>query len=598
MSQKKKLKVKVVSASNLPSGKANYYCEVHAINQSGSRLGKAKTTGTAKSTNPSWNELLEFNVPSLGLKGICVRCWSKHTFRKDGFQGQLTIKFNTELLKSEEVIDDTFNLSKRGGKKTGAVGDIKLQIQYGDIANKKKAKPKKGKGKAKEKEVEGEKRDPRGGLVLSKHWYDTEVDKNEAYQVIEEDEMGGMLGEEEDQRRLGPCTAALQKVGNSQVTIKDLEVRTNSYGRTGKEWVRCNVMVNGGKWYFEATMVQQTSMQIGFCTASFDAAGKGDAWTYDVTNTTIYRGHTTSTGKSYGQYCRANEVIGCSLDVANKSICFYKNGQSLGEAFNDAAPLDEFERMTPVIGVGKGGQTVVRVNFGKDGFAYPLENKGFFGLHSPINESQMEKLVELYNKYKELGMDVSASCDMGDVIQGNGALQLQDDLGAVEEDDPLMLIIAWKLNCEETWIFAREEFVEGFALYGCWSLEQIREKATEWENDIKQDEHFKSFYHFVFDYLKGEGKKILLIEEAEVVWDMILKPRGWPLFDKWLEFLKKKEKKAISRDVWQQLFEFALAYKSDLSNYDEMAAWPLIFDEFVEWTKGGDETEEPEYTAY
>jgi hypothetical protein len=43
----------------------------------------------------------------------------------------------------------------------------------------------------------------------------------------------------------------------------------------------------------------------------------------------------------------------------------------------------------------------------------------------------------------------------------------------------------------------------------------------------------------VFGYLKPEPQaKILLIETAETVWDMLLKPRGWGLYDQWIKFLK------------------------------------------------------------
>jgi DCN1-like protein 1/2 len=66
---------------------------------------------------------------------------------------------------------------------------------------------------------------------------------------------------------------------------------------------------------------------------------------------------------------------------------------------------------------------------------------------------------------------------------------------------------------------------------------------------------------------------------------MLLKPRGWGLYGRWMEFLKEKQTKAISKDVWQQLWEFMATYPRDLSNYDELAAWPLIFDEFAEWCR-------------
>jgi len=53
----------------------------------------------------------------------------------------------------------------------------------------------------------------------------------------------------------------------------------------------------------------------------------------------------------------------------------------------------------------------------------------------------------------------------------------------------------------------------------------------------------------------------------------------WPDFE---QFLKEKDQKSISRDAWQQLYHFMKTYPKDLSEYDPMSAWPIIFDEFVE----------------
>lgn len=64
---------------------------------------------------------------------------------------------------------------------------------------------------------------------------------------------------------------------------------------------------------------------------------------------------------------------------------------------------------------------------------------------------------------------------------------------------------------------------------------------------------------------------------------MLIKPRGWGLYNDWMTFLKEKGTKAVSKDTWQQLWEFMATYPSDLSTYDELAAWPLLYDEFAEW---------------
>lgn len=43
----------------------------------------------------------------------------------------------------------------------------------------------------------------------------------------------------------------------------------------------------------------------------------------------------------------------------------------------------------------------------------------------------------------------------------------------------------------------------------------------------------------------------------------------------------------VNRDQWANLLDFLVSVKADLSGWDEFAAWPLLFDEFVEWKKNG-----------
>jgi hypothetical protein len=77
-------------------------------------------------------------VDAKAFSGLMVRVWDKHTFRRDGFMGQVTIKFNTELLDGEEAIDQWFDLRQRG-KKEDVSGSIRLRINYGDLKKEKKS---------------------------------------------------------------------------------------------------------------------------------------------------------------------------------------------------------------------------------------------------------------------------------------------------------------------------------------------------------------------------------------------------------------------------------------------------------------------------
>jgi hypothetical protein len=87
----------------------------------------------------------------------------------------------------------------------------------------------------------------------------------------------------------------------------------------------------------------------------------------------------------------------------------------------------------------------------------------------------------------------------------------------VDDDDPLMMVVAWKLNCGTMWEISRQEWMDGFSLYGCHTLKQVSEKAQQWKRDVRaDDDEFQSFYFFVFNYLRGQ-KKILEMDSVELV---------------------------------------------------------------------------------
>jgi len=54
-----------------------------------------------------------------------------------------------------------------------------------------------------------------------------------------------------------------------------------------------------------------------------------------------------------------------------------------------------------------------------------------------------------------------------------------------------------------------------------------------------------------------------------------------------LEFLKEgKEKghiKCLNKDQWDVFYEFSRSMDDVFTGYDDTAAWPSLFDEYVEW---------------
>jgi len=142
--------------------------------------------------------------------------------------------------------------------------------------------------------------------------------------------------------------------------------------------------------------------------------------------------------------------------------------------------------------------------------------------------------------------------------------------------------MAWKLYARALWSYSKDEWMTGWAVHGCHSIEDIKNKINMWIEIIFQDNlQFTKFYKFVFNYLR-EDKRILVIEEAILIWDLVIKPKGWMVYDKWINYSREKLK-CVSMDAWNSLLEFMEQYPETLENYDFMQSWPAIYDEFVEW---------------
>lgn len=258
----------------------------------------------------------------------------------------------------------------------------------------------------------------------------------------------------------------------------------------------------------------------------------------------------------------------------------YRNGKDLGSAFTDlgsgalvpAASLNARQRLI--------------FNFGKTPFAFPPPT-GYLPLFSPVSDAERASLLSLFEKYRAVGKTLKASNDGTDLISAEGTLQLGEDLGVTEVTDPLLLVVSFKLGARLLWQFSADEWVGGWARYGVGgNLEAIKKASRQWQVELfrkPSPAEFKTFYGWVFDYLK-EDKKILSTDEATLIWGMLFRHR-WPLLDKWLAFVKDTNMKAVSRDTWLQLYEFSDANNASVTAYDAESSWPVAIDEFVDWLK-------------
>ncbi|KAI8056299.1 potentiating neddylation domain-containing protein [Gilbertella persicaria] len=112
------------------------------------------------------------------------------------------------------------------------------------------------------------------------------------------------------------------------------------------------------------------------------------------------------------------------------------------------------------------------------------------------------------------------------------------------------------------------------------SLEKLQQKRPEFERVFEDSDQFKEMYRYTFGYAKNNDQKCIEVETASVLWTMLLSDR-YPIVHEFIAFLQDKAPvKVINRDQWNSFLEFV---STDLSDYDESLAWPVLFDEFVEW---------------
>lgn len=182
-------------------------------------------------------------------------------------------------------------------------------------------------------------------------------------------------------------------------------------------------------------------------------------------------------------------------------------------------------------------------------------------------------LEELFSRYKD---------PYSDMILVDGITLLCNDI-QVDPQDIVMLVVSWHMKAATMCEFSKQEFIGGLQGLGIDSLEKFCEKIPFMRMELKDDQKFREIYNFAFGWAKEKGQKSLALDTAIGMWQLLFAEKQWPLVDHWCQFLQARHNKAISRDTWSQLLEFARTVDPALTNYDAEGAWPYLIDEFVEY---------------
>ncbi|XP_012944207.1 DCN1-like protein 4 [Aplysia californica] len=170
-----------------------------------------------------------------------------------------------------------------------------------------------------------------------------------------------------------------------------------------------------------------------------------------------------------------------------------------------------------------------------------------------------------------------------DCLGPEGMEKFCEDIG-VEPENIVMLSLAFKLNAKRMGFFTAEEWMKGMTELQCDTITKLQNRLDYLRALLSDPTCFKNIYRFAFDFARDKDQRSMDIETAKAMLSLVL-GKNWPLFSSFHQFLEQAKYKVINKDQWCNILEFSRAIQSDLSNYDEDGAWPVMLDEFVEWLK-------------
>ena len=97
-----------------------------------------------------------------------------------------------------------------------------------------------------------------------------------------------------------------------------------------------------------------------------------------------------------------------------------------------------------------------------------------------------------------------------DKIGLDGVVKFLEDL-QLDPNNRTVLIIAWKFKAQTQCEFSKEEFLGGMMELGCDSIDKLKSKLPNLEKEILDQNKFKEFYQFTFNYAKNPSQKVIVL---------------------------------------------------------------------------------------
>ncbi|OLY78629.1 DCN1-like protein 5 [Smittium mucronatum] len=179
-----------------------------------------------------------------------------------------------------------------------------------------------------------------------------------------------------------------------------------------------------------------------------------------------------------------------------------------------------------------------------------------------------------FSNYKEAGQDY---------IGPEGFEELVQDLGySMDGIEPI--ILSWLFGCTKMGFVSLSEWDKAFKSLKSSSKKSITSAVDAAKNSLKDPAVFKEFYQWVFSFAKEPNSKSVPSDISSSLYSVIFPT--YTHIPQFIDYLNQNDTvKALNRDQWNSLLDFSLTVAPDFSNYDFEGSWPIVFDDFVAYSK-------------
>ncbi|KAL7041272.1 hypothetical protein ACKWTF_000697 [Chironomus riparius] len=163
----------------------------------------------------------------------------------------------------------------------------------------------------------------------------------------------------------------VESTENVSNLVKMSKDRLSITSKSAFSTLKCNSCVIAGRYMYEVQLKSKGVMQIGFCSSQCkftQDTGVGDTkYSYGLDGSKKRLWHVYT--KNYGPYWRSGDIFGVCLDMSKGIIEYYRNGLSLGPAFED---IERGIGISLFPAVSLAFNDSLTANFGGSPFRYPV----------------------------------------------------------------------------------------------------------------------------------------------------------------------------------------------------------------------------------